>query len=78
MDHDTLRPADRQTILIVDDDPINRAVLRKIFSSSYGVMEAANGRQGLEVLLCNDGLICAVLLDVMMPEMNGIELLQRL
>ena len=41
----------RQTILIVDDDPINRAVLRKIFSASYGVKEAVNGRQGLEVLL---------------------------
>lgn len=81
MEQDTLRPAvigGRQTILIVDDDPINRAVLRKIFSASYDVKEAANGRQGLETLLRSDDNFCAVLLDVMMPEMNGLEVLQRL
>ena len=60
--------AGRNTILIVDDDAINRAILRKIFSGSYSVAEAVNGRQGLEKILNSRKHYCAVLLDVMMPE----------
>ena len=57
--------AGRNTILIVDDDAINRAILRKIFSDSYSVAEAVNGRQGLEKILNPKNHYCAVLLDVM-------------
>ena len=70
--------ADYNTLLIVDDDAINRAILRKIFCQNYEVREAGNGREGLDELLRPDNHICAVLLDVMMPEMNGIEVLRRL
>ncbi len=70
--------ADYNTLLIVDDDAINRAILRKIFCQNYEVREAGNGREGLDALLRPDNHICAVLLDVMMPEMNGIEVLRRL
>ena len=73
-----LRGPDVNTILIVDDDAINRAILRKIFSPSYSVREAENGREGLEALLDPRNRFCAVLLDVMMPEMDGIEVLQAL
>lgn len=64
------------TILIVDDDGINRKILRKIFSPYYQVEEAENGRVGLDRLLAGRGRFCAILLDVMMPEMTGIEVLQ--
>ena len=70
--------AGNRTILIVDDDGINRAVLRKIFSASYAVKEAVNGRLGLEQVLNPRNHFCAMLLDVNMPEMDGIEVLQRL
>ena len=66
------------TILIVDDDEINRAILENIFSSQYKVAEADNGRLGLEKILCNKEQLCAVLLDVVMPEMDGLQVLRRL
>ena len=68
----------RNTILIVDDDAINRAILRKIFSGSYSVEEAVNGRQGLGKILNFKNHYCAVLLDVVMPEMNGIEVVRKM
>lgn len=66
------------TILIVDDDVINRKILRKIFSDYYQVREAENGRTGLAQILDPRNHFCAILLDVLMPEMNGIEVLRRL
>lgn len=69
---------DRRLILIVDDDEFNRAVLANIFSGDYSIAEAENGREGLEFILENESRISAVLLDVMMPVMNGLELLEIL
>lgn len=66
------------TILIVDDDPINRSVLRKLFSASYSIKEAVNGREGLTQILDQRNHFCAIFLDVVMPEMDGIEVLQNL
>ena len=60
-------------ILIVDDDAINRAILRKIFSEFYPVQEAVNGYEGVSMLQESGYHFCAVLLDVMMPGMTGIE-----
>ena len=66
------------TILIVDDDVINRKILRKLFSSSYQVQEAENGHQGIGAILAPDNHLCAILLDVIMPGMDGIEVLHYL
>lgn len=66
------------TILIVDDDEINRRILGKLFSGLYEVREAENGRAGLEQILDQRNRFCAILLDVQMPEMDGIEVLRRL
>lgn len=65
-------------ILIVDDDPVNRKILGKLFSTYYTVMEAEDGQTGLEQILNPDNRLCAVLLDVMMPGMSGIEVLRKL
>ena len=65
-------------ILIVDDDEINREILKNLFEENYEVLEAENGRQGLELALNNQHCLCAILLDVLMPEMNGIEVLKIL
>ena len=64
------------TILIVDDDAINRKILRKLFSDHYTVLEAEDGLAGLSQILRNQ--LCAILLDVQMPGMTGIEVLRRL
>jgi len=69
---------EKGTILIVDDDVINRKVLGKIFSEDYIVEEAENGRAALTKIICNRERYCAILLDCIMPEMDGIEVLKRL
>ncbi len=66
------------SILIVDDDPVNRMILRKLFSSYYTVIEAEDGYAGMEQILHGDNRLCAILLDIMMPGMNGIEVLKKL
>ncbi len=73
MEHDI---ANKNCILIIDDDFINREMLKNIFSSQYTFEEAANGREGLEQIECHKDKLCAIILDVQMPEMTGIELLE--
>ncbi len=64
--------------MIIDDDQINRKILGKIFSDTYEIREAANGNMGMAQILSNRGQFCAILLDVIMPEMDGIEVLRHL
>lgn len=66
------------TLLIVDDDEINRGILENIFAPYYMIEEAENGKEGLDRILREPSGLCAVLLDVMMPEMDGLEVLQHL
>ncbi|MCM1577195.1 MAG: response regulator [Ruminococcus sp.] len=67
---------EKNNILIVDDAAINRELLAEGFSEKYGILEAENGREALEILEVNT--VSAVLLDLIMPEMNGIEVLKEL
>lgn len=66
------------TILIVDDDEMNRDVLGNIFSASYSIEMAENGKECLNKILEYGQKFCAVLLDVVMPVMGGIEVLKKL
>lgn len=68
----------RETILIVDDSVLNRLVLSNIFENQYNIMEADNGLKALEMIRANQTRISAVLLDVVMPEMDGLEVLTQL
>lgn len=67
-----------RTMLIVDDDIINRSILENIFSRYYRIEEAEDGSEGLEKILSNPDRLCAILLDVVMPRMDGIQVLRRL
>ena len=69
---------DRDILLIVDDDAINRTILEQIFAADYTIAEAENGADGLEKILAAPDQLCAVLLDVVMPAMDGLEVLRRL
>ena len=66
------------TVLIVDDDEMNRAVLTNIFSPDYSIETAENGEEGLSSLDRLEGKICAILLDVVMPVMDGMTVLKEL
>lgn len=68
----------RNTILIVDDMEINRAILHEAFHRQYDILEAENGKQALALIESNLGVIAAILLDLVMPEMDGFETLQHL
>ncbi|OJF94545.1 sigma-54-dependent transcriptional regulator [Pararhizobium antarcticum] len=59
-------------VLVIDDDPIQRRLLTNMIERLGHVAHLAdNGRSGLEILDRKGGLINVILLDLMMPEMNG-------
>ncbi len=64
-------------VLIVDDDPETRRVLREILEPlDYGVLEAGNGREALPLVARHDPAL--VIVDVLMPEMDGLETIRFL
>lgn len=64
------------TVLVVDDDPLNRTILSmSLGNDGYAVLEASNGREALEVLAQH--AVDVVLTDIEMPEMDGYGLLQH-
>lgn len=64
-------------ILIVEDDPLMSRMYQKIFTfEGHEVVLAYNGEEGLERAVKDKPTI--ILLDVMMPKMNGLQLLEKL
>ncbi len=68
----------RNCMLIVDDDFINREVLKNIFEDIYTLEEAENGEEGLLKIEQLKDSLCAIILDVNMPVMDGMQLLTEL
>lgn len=68
--------SEKDQILIVDDIEVNRIVLSEIFDvDSYEIYEAANGLEAMEIIREKGESLDLVLLDIMMPKMNGYEVL---
>ena len=65
----------KQKILIVDDAEINRALLKEILGEGYEYLEAENGVRAIEILRRRTD-IALVLLDLIMPEMDGFDVLR--
>lgn len=63
-------------ILIVDDEPQNLIVLRNFLDGGYRVFEAQSGKHALEV--AKSAELDVVITDQRMPEMSGVELLEKL
>lgn len=61
----------QKKILIVEDNIINRMMLKEILASEYSVLEAENGQEALEVLKVHGEGISLILLDIIMPVMDG-------
>lgn len=66
----------QDTILVVDDKPINIQVMFQILGSDYNILMATSGEQAIKV--CKDSLPDLILLDVMMPEQDGLETCRQL
>jgi diguanylate cyclase (GGDEF)-like protein len=65
-----------QKVLVADDDAINRQVLGELLKPEYTVLLAKNGEQALELAVRHAPDL--ILLDVVMPDMDGYEVLRRL
>ena len=61
----------KQKILIVDDSELNRAILADMLDDEYEIIEAENGLQGVGLLQQRGAEISLVLLDIVMPQMDG-------
>ena len=59
-----------ETILIVDDEPNVRRLLRTILSNNFNVVEAEDGKQAIEI--ANSQKPDVILMDMMMPKMDGL------
>ena len=68
----------KRKILVVEDNEINRATLCVILSSQYTVLEAENGEQALSLLEKYREGISLILLDIVMPVMDGYTFLKHL
>ena len=65
----------RRHILIVDDELINREILSNILSRDYEIHFAENGKQALEILSNREHIYSLILLDLLMPVMDGFEMI---
>jgi DNA-binding NtrC family response regulator len=67
----------KKSVLVVDDDKDTCKSISRALSNDYLTFTASNGREALEILNKSED-IDVVLTDMMMPEMNGIELLENI
>ena len=68
----------KYTVLVVDDNEINRKILVKILQPEHFVLQAENGQQALDILSTAVEKISAILLDLVMPVMDGYTFLSEL
>lgn len=66
-----MRDKTKLTILIVDDSEMNRCILSEMLSEDYDILEATNGEEAIKLLRRYETRISLVLLDLVMPVMDG-------
>lgn len=66
---------DKQKILIADDSEMNRSLLAAILEDQYEIVEVSNGADAVALLSQNRSDFSLLLLDIMMPKMDGFEVL---
>ena len=68
----------RYTVLIADDSKLQRVIVKENLKDIYDVAEASGGQECLDLVEHSAGKIDAVLLDIVMPGMDGFEVLQKI
>lgn len=72
-----MTPSHKARILIVDDEAAMRAVLREYLEEyGYEILEASDGREAL--VLLEEGIVDLAIMDIFMPDMDGIQLLNEM
>lgn len=66
----------KNKILVVDDKGINRYMLGNIFREEYEIVEASGGQMAIDVMETEAGSLAVVLLDIIVPVMNGFGVLE--
>lgn len=66
----------RRTILVVDDEEVNRELLKKYLRDDYELLFACNGLEALKICHENAGRIALIMLDLVMPVMDGYEFME--
>ncbi len=66
----------KRRVLVIDDEMINREILGNMLSTEYEVEYAENGQQALDILMSDSGSFSLILLDLLMPVMNGEQVLK--
>ncbi|MBA3662707.1 MAG: response regulator [Bacteroidetes bacterium] len=74
--NDTDHSRTNSTILVVDDNADMREYLTRVLDKNYNVLAASNGREALQIV--KTGQADLIISDIMMPVMNGFELLKKL
>ena len=64
-------------VLVVDDEEVNRKLLVKILEAEYEVETASDGKQALQMLKAQPHKYAAIVLDLVMPDMNGFSFLEE-
>ena len=68
----------QKKILIADDSELNRALLVDMLERDYGIIEVADGQEAIAALQAHQGAIEVLLLDEVMPGMDGFEVLAHM
>ena len=74
-EHRIERSKIKQQILLMDDSEINREILTEILKDDYRILQAENGEEGIRILQEHENDIALVLLDILMPGLNGFDVL---
>ena len=68
----------KKTILVVDDEYVNREMLGAILEEYYNILYAEDGEEALRLIKANEKVLSAILMDLLMPVMDGFKLLDVL
>jgi DNA-binding NtrC family response regulator len=70
---------DKETVLLIDDDDMVTDVAAQILNNSgYGVISAKNGKEAIEVYKANQDRIDMAILDMILPDMSGMDTYEKL
>ena len=75
---DMLQGSQKRQVLIVEDEFVNREILKANLDQDYEILEAETGAHALDAIAANVDTLSLVLLDLNLPDIHGMEILRRM